>query len=284
MTTSNIETRSPTDAATGAELEKPIASKRYDPGEKLYARAERIEKWVERLGWLAALAFGVYVWFHHDGHAAGGIAKVVFVALTIASLGLGYYHRFVLMPRCDRRRRIMLIGDSLGVDLGEPPQVKYWTSRASPSNRRLVMSLAENTYFYPRLLAHEIPALSCLVLLLVMALLASIRFGTPEWIELCAVVLLFSEVALAKLIRLLWARHQFEALYEYCLTILRNWPRGMVLHAEALKIITEYETIKARSTARASDRTFQRLNPRLTAEWTQICERLERDYPANDSD
>ena len=251
---------------------------RIDPDEEYYIAAERAERMASVLCWMAAVSFSVYVAFHNSDHTTGTIAKIFFVVFTTTALVLGYCQKFVLLPYCDRRRRLLLISDSLGIKLSEKPQTGYYTNLLPTSMRRFVLSLAENTFFYPRLLAHEMPGLIALASILVFALAASIRFGTAELIELFAVVLLFSEVAMGRLIRLLWAKQQFNILYDDCCTILRCWPSTQKRqYVELLRLFSEYESIKARSSIRASTRTFRELNPKLTAQWKVIRERIESD-------
>lgn len=264
-------------------MDKEVGHQRNDPGEQDYAKAERVEKSATVISWIAAVAFAVYVLFHHNDPSVGSTAKICFVTLTAISLILSYYHRFVMLPHCERRRRLMLISNSMGINLGVPLPREYWTNTFPTSARRFVLSLMENTYFYPRLLSHEIPAVFALVGVLAIALVMSIRFGSPEMIELFAVILLFSDVGIGKLIRVIWATQQFGVLYTDCCAIWRCWPEGQdSQQAELMRLFGEYESIKARSGARASDRTFKKLNPKLTAEWKEICDCLESESKKKD--
>ena len=249
-----------------------VMQRRKDPLEEAYARAEHIEKTSYRLGWAAVAAFAAYVYFHlHHAEAAQSAAKFAFVSFAVCSVLAGYYLRFVVQPPLDRERRNLLLSDSFDANYTALKQSGYFTSTERPSLRRFLDSLSENTYFYPRLLRHEMTGPTVLVLAMLVGLLFAIRLGTAEVVELFAVLLLFSDLGVIRLIRMGWTIKEDHWLHSECAHALKlSAVAGQRLDLEAMRLYGEYETIKARGGVRASKHTFDKLNPRLTREWDEV--------------
>jgi hypothetical protein len=246
--------------------------KRRDPVEDMYAKAEEWELAADLCNWSAAVAFAYYVVAHVFHFAGDEIAKLIFVFFTFFAIGLSYLHRYLVLPRIDERRRILLIADSLDENFSFEQQRDYWTSAAPPSQLRFILSLAENTFFYSKLLDFSKGKLLSIAAILVISMLIALRAGTPEMVELVAVVLLCSESVGGRIVRSIWASQAFETLHSQCLGVLSEWPRKSERrqYAEVIRLFGAYESIKSRSSIRASKRTFEKLNPRLTEAWGAI--------------
>lgn len=253
-------------------------TQRVDPVEPLYRQYQFWEHLSEVLAWLAVMAFGVYAWLHHIHDTRGEFAKLLFVLLTVLSVSIAYVSRYVLQPRADRERRLLLLSDALGPRLTEVRQRCYYNNPAAPSTQRLLLILAENTFFFPRLLKAELPRQLMLCGLVTVALLIGLRFGTAELVELLAVLVLFGELGLGKTIRWVWTTQRMDLLHEQVAALVTSKREGLVLLTRTLELAMEYEYIKAKSGVRASDKTLERLNEVLSRRWdAYLCNQLESD-------
>lgn len=241
---------------------------RYDPVEQHYLHVESFEGQVNWMSWIAVAAFAAYVVLHMVHSPWDSLAKLGFVLLTCLSIVWGYWTRFSLQPVADRLRRRLLISDATGISIASVEQSHYWNNPEVPSLRRVLMNLAENTFFVPRLLRHDIGKQIVQVLVVSLALFIGLRYGTVEVVELFAVLVLFSELLLGKLVRTTWALVRMRQLHlEIVATLRLDDPQPLWLAAMALYLLGEYEYVKSRASYRAPMRTFQRLNPSLTAQW-----------------
>lgn len=250
-----------------SETEAKPGSDRVDPVEPLYSQYQFWEHLSERLGWLAVAAFGVYAWLHHVHDGRAEFAKLSFVLLTVLSVCIAYVSRYLLQPRADRERRKLLLSDALGERLTAVRQRRYYNNPVSPSLERMLLILAENTFFFPRLLKAELPRQLFLCALVTVALLVGLRFGTAELVELLAVLVLFGELGLGKTIRWIWVTQRMHLLHGQVAALVTSRHEGVALLARSMELAMEYDYIKAKSGVRASDKTLERLNKRLSEEW-----------------
>ncbi len=243
-------------------------TQRNDPLERHFAWIERQEKHIDVLSWLAIAAFSIYVLLHAIHSHWDSLAKLIFIFFTMLAIAFSYWFRFAAQPPADRKRRRLLIQDAIGSALTTDKQNLYWNNRESQSVRRLLMNLAENTFFVPRMLRAELGNQIALALVFSIGLLISIRFGTAEVVELFAVLLVFSEVILGKLVRMVWTLIRVKHLHIDIIAALRDRaPTTTDAIGRTLFLLGEYEYIKARGGYRASDHTFAQLNPVLTKQW-----------------
>lgn len=246
-----------------------------DPVGPLYAIAEKWLSIADVLGWGAAGAFATYALLHVVGDERGQFAKLFFIALMVASLAIGYWVRFDLEPNADRERRRLLVSSAFGASLAKASQVNYYNNDEPPSARRLLFILLENTFFYPRLLKAQLKGLVLLGAIALICLAVAIRLGTPEMIELVALLVLFAEFGLGRLIRTYWAMNQFRALHERVEGVLQSNLVGFERAARILFSLAEYEYIKGRAGVRANAAIFARFNPALSHEWEAYRERIK---------
>lgn len=241
---------------------------RFDPVEKHYALIEETERLGDMVSWAAVLVFAVYVGLHLAHLEYDQYAKLAFVLLTILAVSLSYWIRFVEQPPADRRRRRVLFRDATRARTSTESQNLYWNNLEEPSLRRLLFNLAENTFFVPRLLQHELHRQVVLVVLSTIGLVVSIRFGSAEVVELFAVLLVFSEALLGKLVRMIWTLSRMRHLHVDLAAELRaRTPFTVESVGRVMYLAGEYEYIKGRAGYRASDHTFRTLNPSLTEQW-----------------
>lgn len=258
-----------------------VPADRHDPLEDAYRSMERTERLADVFSWAAIVAFCVYVASHVQHHPLDGPAKFAFVATAVVAICLTLCVRYGVQPEVDRERLAMLLSDAFGVPYSPRPSCGYYTAAAAPSLRRLLMALAENTYFYPRLLARDAMLPLALVLLMTAGLVVALRYGTAEVVELFAIVLLFSDLGLPRLVRVRWMIREYKALHDEVMRVLGfGVPYAAPLEVEAMRLLAQYESVKSRGGIRARDSTFHKLNPRLTAEWAQILEKFETNAKA----
>jgi hypothetical protein len=141
-----------------------------------------------------------------------------------------------------------------------------------------VFNLSENTFFYPKLLRRAIVPSVGFVVVVSIGLCIGIRYGTAEVVELFALLLLFGEFGLGRLLRIWWMINEFENLHRECVRWLHegHWAED-VYDAEPIRLLSEYECIKSRGGVRAKDKLFERLNRKVSTEWEQRSNAMLRD-------
>lgn len=248
---------------------------RHDPVEEFYMQVETFESQTDLLSWLSIAAFTGYVILHIMHSSWDVHAKFSFVLLTCLSVVWGYWTRFAMQPVADRLRRRLLIADATGVAITTEEQNLYWNNDEPQSIKRLLLNLAENTFFFPKLMRENISSQKTQVLIVSIMLVLSLRFGTVEIVELFAVLLLFSELLLGKLVRTIWAQNRMKSLHLEIIAALRLNESKQIQHmALALYLIGEYEYIKARASCRASARNFEKMNPIISIQWESYRKRI----------
>lgn len=266
---------------------RALQEKRHDPLRERYEQADRIEYYSRFLDSLALLSFATYAGLHAIHDPRESLAKGAFIALAVLAIALRLYFETWLQYEVDRARRLSLISDSLGVRLTHLIQRDFWTSKHRPSFVRLIHSLAENSFFYPRLLRTQQRYQITFVAISVVLLVVSLRVGTLEFIELFALLIVFGDGGVNRLIRLLWGIRAYERLCNDCLTTLQRQSSGEeaadLSQAMAVAYLAEYEVIKARCRIRVSARIFDRFNPDITREWEEYLSKLETVEPLTES-
>lgn len=253
-----------------SKIAAPTAD-RHDPLHSAYESAEsweRVSRWID---WLSLAAFAAYAGLHALHDPQDWIAKSFFVVLAAIAICLRLYFDIWLQFEVDRQRRLTLVSDSLGVALTHHQPRGFWTSPHRPSFVRMLFSVAENSFFYPRLLRSQLVVQCIFVCLAFTLFLVSLRVGTLEFIELFVLLVLLGDGGLGRFLRLVWGRWRYRQLCEQCLTSLRRHFAGEqsadLTRAEAVAFLAEYEVVKARCRIRASSAVFDRLNPVLTQQW-----------------
>jgi hypothetical protein len=252
-------------------MSEAVPTHRVDPLRIAYAAAERWEKVSDVVSWCSIGAFSAYTYFHMTDNELQSLAKLVFVGLAAFCVCCGYWLRLEIQPRIDRQRRLLLLSDSFGAGYALVKQEGYYTSRIPAGPARLMINLAENTFFYPKLLRKDAVRPLIFVIVSIIGLFIGVRYGTAEVVEMLALLLLFGELGLGRLLRIFWMIREFEGLHE---EQLRWFREGSLCRSnadmEVLRLLTEYECVKSRGGVRARDKTFERMNTELSAEWERI--------------
>jgi len=251
---------------------------RHDPLRDRYERADQIEHLARVLDWLSLLAFATYAGLHALHDPRDSWAKGVFIALAAVAILLRLYFETWLQAEVDRERRLSLVSDSLGVRLTHLVQRGFWTSGHRPSFIRLLHSLAESAYFYPRLIRTRQPFQVLFVSIAAALLVVSLRVGTMEFIELFGLLILFGEGGLGRLLRMHWGVRAYERLCDECLMALQRHAAGDeaadLTQARAVACLAEYEVIKARCRIRVPNHVFDHHNSTITRDWDAHLSRL----------
>lgn len=251
---------------------------RHDPLLERYEQADRLEHLSRVLDWLSLLAFASYAGLHSMHDPRDSWAKGAFISLAALAILLRLYFETWLQFEVDRERRLSLVSDSLGVRLTHLVQHGFWTSEQRPSFIRLLYSLAENTFFYPRLIRERRPLQILFVLAAVVLLVVSLRIGSLEFIELFGLLVLLGDGGLGRLLRMHWGIRAYQQLCDQCLTTLQRHFAGEetadLTQAHAVAFLAEYEVIKARCRIRVSNHVFEHHNSAITREWNELIGRL----------
>lgn len=252
-------------------LSGPQDGSRIDPLEDHYHSVERSEELIEAVDWVSLLCFLLYASLH-TFHAPGEvIAKWCFVILACCAIAFRIDSDLRARYQADCKRRRLLVSDSFGVPVIALQQKGYYTSDLSHSWRRLADSLAENTFFHPRLLQAELRRAYAFSAIALVILLLSIRFAPVEYVELFGLLIFFGESGVVRVLRIRWAVGRFNLLHEEVCSALRRIGSGDVsadlFQASIILCLADYEVIKAKLRIRPRRRFFEQMNPTLTKEW-----------------
>lgn len=255
-------------------LSSPRDGSRIDPLESHYHSVERSDELIEAVDWASVLCFLLYASLH-TFHAPGeAIAKWCFVILACCAIAFRVDSDLRARYQADSNRRRLLVSDSFGVPVTALQQKGYYTSDLSHSWRRLADSLAENTFFHPRLLQAELRRAYIFCAIALVILLLSVRFAPVEYVELFGLLIFFGDSGVVRVLRIRWAIEKFNLLHEEICSALRRSSSSDIsadlFQASVVLCLADYEVIKAKLRIRPRQRFFEQLNPTLSKEWDEL--------------
>lgn len=252
--------------------------KRVDGLERYYKPIERFEKWTSVLFWLSAILSIVALYSQLiPWKSFQDVPTLVFSASVVLHLVLSLYVRFHLIPEAERKRRKQLLSDSFGVPLTPEQTQAYYNNPLAPSIRRLGANVLENSFFAKAICGSmAIRERIKILFYITFWLLAALWRSTPLGLLVVITQIVFSGEIISKLVCLEILRHRneelFEELYhEFLHKVDFRSPTGTACILDAF---ATYEAAKAAAALKQSSSVFNRLNPRLSREWDNICERL----------
>ena len=262
-------------------------TKRFDGLERYYRPIELCEKGTTSLFWVSA-GLSVVVLYSQwiPWGAVRDIPTVIFSASVILHLVLSLYNRFHLVPEAEAKRRKQLLSDSFDIPLAPEHTQAYYNNPLAPSIQKLGANVLENSFFAKsvcgKMAARE--RINVLIYFTVW-LLAVFWSDMPFGLLIVVTQTVFSGEIIAKLVSLEVLRHRnedlFEELYlEFLHKVDFQSPTGTACILDAF---ATYEAAKAAAALKQSTKIFNELNPRLTREWAEICDRLtmNAEYPNN---
>lgn len=253
-------------------------TERVDGLEHYYRPIERCEAWTTCLFWASAILSIIALYSRCiPWERVRDVPAVLFSMSVILHLVLSLYNRFHLVPEAEAKRRKQLLSDSFDIPLTAEQTQAYYNNPLAPSIQRLGANVLENSFFAKsvcgKMAARE--RLKVLIYFTVWFLAAFWR-STPLGLLLVVTQTVFSGEIIAKLVCLEVLRHRNEELFDelYHEFLHKIDFQSRTGTACILDAFATYEAAKAAAALKQSTTIFNELNPRLTREWAEICDRL----------
>jgi|GEM_PF-451817 len=253
-------------------------TERIDQIEKYYSPIEKCEKWASWFFWICAILSIIVpysdkissIWLKQ-------IPSIAFILAVLIHSTLSAYSGFFLIPTAETLRRKQLLSNSFDVPLTPETTQGYYNNELAPSIARLGACVLENSFFGKNVCLEmaKIERGKMFVYFLLWITAITLR-STDLNLVLTLTQVLFSGNILFHWIKLEILRSQnenvYEQLYSHFLNrVSSNHNPGIacILHSFA-----SYESAKASAAIKQSSKIFNRLNPRLSAEWEEIRNQL----------
>lgn len=206
------------------------------------------------------------------------IFSVAFVLAVAAVFISGLAVKLYYFPRAEDERIKDFLSHAYQLDLTADPSDAYYNNSATSAGRRMGAQLLENSLFSKEIASKMLKGMLFRYLLyfgawLAMALTKDVDYG----IILVASQIVFAEQVFAKFIRLLWLRARFEKTHDQTYRLFLNGITGKSFHCAVIENLVFYETSKTSASIQLSSRVFNKLNPKLSAEWDAIRAKLKID-------
>jgi len=204
------------------------------------------------------------------------IVQPILIIAAIAGIGIGIATT-LLQTRGNSLLRESQLSNSLGASIGDAVRPDYYNNDLPSSLGRLAATTLENTLHTLRVLSHMLwrERTVTLVYLILFVLLMASRWTSLPWLLLLAQTLFSTEVALR------WLRmERFSFRTKQVHNRLRQFfqqggktktPNGIAL---ALATFTDYECAKDEAALPLDSKTFDKLNPSVSAEWDEMRRKL----------
>lgn len=201
-----------------------------------------------------------------------------FILGVLVLFFLGQGVRLYWTPRAEDRRRQDLLSNSFSVAITHEQTSGYYNNEQTEPLKRLSASLLENSFFSKNValkMAHrERVRMTFYVTMWIIALL---NRSSDLALGAAMAQAVFSEQIIAKWIRLEWLRMRFERVYEGLYRLIQtttNFNKNE-FRVRVLEAFSEYETSKGYGGITLSAKIFEKLNPSLSIEWSQIRQTLK---------
>jgi hypothetical protein len=191
---------------------------------------------------------------------------------------LGQGVRLYWTPRAEDKRRQDLLSNSFSIAITHEQTSGYYNNEQTNPLRRLCASLLENSFFSKTValkMAHRERA--SIAFYTVLWIIALLNRSTDLALGAAMAQAVFSEQIIAKWIRLEWLRMRYEGVYESLYRLIQtttNFNKEK-FRVRVLEAFGEYETSKGYGGITLSSKVFERLNPSLSTEWSQVRETLK---------
>ncbi|QPF72261.1 hypothetical protein G8A07_04505 [Roseateles sp. DAIF2] len=232
--------------------------------------ADNANNWLFAIGALLSFA-GLFV-EQGSWPRAYTIVQVAFSLVAAGLFILGLFSRLYFFPRAENRRRQDFFSHAYKVPLSHEATDGYYNNRQVDPIRRLAAQTLENSLFTKRItleMARRARCIAAAYLLIWLGCAISQRFDVGIIVAMAQVVL--SEQIIARLIRLEWLRSQSEQVFEGLYSLFHTAPTdAAVFAATALHQLGIYEAAKVNAAMLLDSKVFERLNPTLSAEWSDI--------------
>jgi hypothetical protein len=243
----------------------PIRKNYYDAVES----AERVADWLFYIGALLSLA-AVFV----DSKTQPNWYEAVMIAfglVVIAIFTLGLTLRLYLTPRAEDKRRQDFFSSACSANLTHQRTDGYYNNDIKDPLERMGAQVLENSLFSKTIALRMVRKERAKIAVYVVVWLIFLHYRRTDigWI-VAASQAIFSEQVLSKWLRLEWLRMRFEKTFDDTYKLFQSRPLGPQFNAQALDVLSMYETAKANAAITLSSKVFDIVNPSLSAEWDEI--------------
>ena len=255
-----------------------LNNERIDDLERHYTPIERFEKWRSRLFWASAAFSILSLYSQYIPWTTIIDAPVILFSMSVVvHLAITLYVRFYLIPKAEGVRRKQLLSNSFGVPITSEKTQAYYNNPLIPSIQRLGANVLENSFFAKaicgKMAVHE---RAKILVYFIIWLIAALSRSTPIGLLVVITQIVFAGEIIARWVSLEVFRHRnedlFEKLYQHFLHKIDFQSRQGI--ACILDAFATYEASKAAAALKQSTKIFYKLNPKLKAEWDDICNQL----------
>jgi hypothetical protein len=253
------------------------AGERRDPIGDLYFRAV---EWAELAStWLfyaAGVLSFVVLLVEKKSHPTGyDIAQIAFIVAVAVLFAVDIGIRLYWSPRAEDARRLDLISNAYRVSLTHEQTSGYYNNDETDPLRRLGAAVLENSLFSRTIALSMLDRIRVRMAAYVLLLLVFwLNRSTDLAFAATAALVIFSEHILSHWLRLEWFRMRCDETYRGLYALFQSAPARAALHPHALQWVLYYETTKADAGVTLSANIFKKLNPKVSAEWTEIKAKL----------
>jgi hypothetical protein len=194
--------------------------------------------------------------------------QIAFVLSVIAYFLGNLLTRLYFAPRGQKRRYEDFLSHAYGTALTHQQTTKYYNNSATTVPTRIAAQVLENS-FYSKDTASGMAAIERIKIALyaLMWIVAVLNRSTDLNAISVASQIVFSEQLLARWLRLEWLRLKCEGIFDEVYSLIQG---GVNLDIPAIKVLGEYEIVKATAGITLSTRVFERNQTRTEREWQQI--------------
>ena len=253
-------------------------TERVDGLEHYYKPIENLDGVSTVLFWVsAALSIAVLYSRVIPWQPLRDVPMLLFAAIVVLNLILTLYLKYHLIPIAEGKRRKQLLSDSFDAPLTPEQTRAYYNNPLAPSIRRLGANVLENAFFAKAVCGKMAVRERVKVLIYFIAwILAAMCRSTPLEVLVVVTQTLFSGEIIARLVCIEVLRHRNEDLFDelYHEFLHKVDFRSSTGTACILDAFATYEAAKAASGIKQSTKVFKALNPDLTRQWSDICNKL----------
>lgn len=246
---------------------------KFDPiRKKFFTPLERAEK-LSGLLFITVVALTIFATLFDEVSykRLNGFLQWSLVVTVVLFFILDQSIRLYFAPRAQDSRAQDFLSQAYRAPLSGQQTAGYYNNSQTDPARRIAAQVFENTLFTREVSGAMLKvtgAIAALYFTLWFAGLASRDVPLPL-VATCAQVV-FGEQLLARCFRLFWLHRRSDNIFNDMHRLFLAKPNSMTFSAMALESFTKYEAAKAIAGITLSSRIFERLNPKLSAEWVAL--------------
>jgi hypothetical protein len=196
------------------------------------------------------------------------------VAFLVTVLGLFVIDLTVklrLLPRAADARAQDFLSHAYGQNLSTTRTSGYYNNSAPLGLEKVAAQTFENTLFTKEISRYMFNRqISWVVLYALIFSVGIANRETPVTLWCVAAQVLFGEQIFVRFVRLWWLQRRAEQIHEELRRLYLSTSHGVTFDVVAMDAFTRYETSKSTAGVTLSSKTYEKLNPRLSAEWAQL--------------